>query len=85
MKYGKKLKFGDTIGLIAPSGAVRTEGAVVRAVEETKRMGFKVKLGPVMVSPWRKLCQVPEMPYRVTLWGSSNRFASTNISSSSSL
>ena len=45
MKYGKKLKFGDTIGLIAPSGAVRTEGAVARAVEETKRMGFKVKLG----------------------------------------
>ena len=45
MKYGKKLKFGDTIGLIAPSGAVRTEGAVARAVEETKRMGFNVKLG----------------------------------------
>ena len=45
MKYGKKLKFGDTIGLIAPSGAVRTEGAVARAVEETKRMGFMVKLG----------------------------------------
>ena len=45
MKYGKKLKFGDTIGLIAPSGAVRTEGAVARAVEETERMGFKVKLG----------------------------------------
>ncbi len=45
MKYGKKLKFGDTIGLIAPSGAVRTKGAVARAVEETKRMGFKVKLG----------------------------------------
>ena len=45
MKYGKKLKFGDTIGLICPSGAVRTAGAVERAVEETKRMGFKVKLG----------------------------------------
>lgn len=45
MKYGKKLKFGDTIGLIAPSGTVRTAGAVARAVEETKRMGFKVKLG----------------------------------------
>ena len=45
MKYAKKLKFGDTIGLIAPSGAVRTSGAVARAVEETKRMGFKVKLG----------------------------------------
>ena len=45
MKYGKKLKFGDTIGLLAPSGAMRTEGAIERAVEETKRMGFKVKLG----------------------------------------
>ena len=45
MNYGKKLKFGDTIGLIAPSGAMRTEGAIERAVEETKRMGFNVKLG----------------------------------------
>lgn len=45
MIYGKKLKFGDTLGFIAPSGAVRTEGAIERAVEETKRMGFKVKLG----------------------------------------
>ena len=45
MKYGKKLKFGDTIGLIAPSGPMRTEGAIERAVAETERMGFKVKLG----------------------------------------
>ncbi len=45
MKYGKKLKFGDTIGLIAPSGAMRTEGAIERAIAETERMGFKVKLG----------------------------------------
>lgn len=45
MIYGKKLKFGDTIGLIAPSGAMRTEGAIERAVAETQRMGFKVKLG----------------------------------------
>ena len=45
MNYGKKLKFGDTIGLIAPSGAMRTEGAIERAVEETKCMGFNVKLG----------------------------------------
>ena len=45
MIYGKKLKFGDTIGLIAPSGAMRTEGAIERAVKETERMGFKVKLG----------------------------------------
>ncbi len=45
MIYGKKLKFGDTLGLIAPSGAVRTEGAIARAAAETERMGFKVKLG----------------------------------------
>ena len=45
MIYGKKLKFGDTLGFIAPSGAVRTEGAIERAVKETERMGFKVKLG----------------------------------------
>jgi len=45
MQKGKKLKFGDTIGFIAPSGAVRTEGAIERAVQETERMGFRVKLG----------------------------------------
>ena len=45
MIYGKKLRFGDTLGFIAPSGAVRTEGAIERAVEETRRMGFNVKLG----------------------------------------
>lgn len=45
MNYGKKLQFGSTIGFIAPSGAVRTEGAIEKAVAETERMGFKVKLG----------------------------------------
>ncbi|MGN0793370.1 MAG: LD-carboxypeptidase [Aristaeellaceae bacterium] len=45
MLYGKKLKFGDTIGFIAPSGAVRTPGAIEAAVAETERMGFRVKLG----------------------------------------
>lgn len=45
MLKAKKLHFGDTIGLIAPSGAVRTEGAIDKAVAETKRMGFNVKLG----------------------------------------
>ena len=45
MIYGKKLKFGDTIGFVAPSGAVRTEGTIERAVRETERMGFRVKLG----------------------------------------
>ncbi len=45
MIYGKKLKFGDTIGFVAPSGAVREEGAIERAAAETERMGFKVKFG----------------------------------------
>lgn len=45
MRYGKRLQLGDTIGLIAPSGANRTPGAVERAVEGTKRMGFCVKVG----------------------------------------
>ncbi len=45
MLKAKKLKFGDTIGFIAPSGAVRTEGAIERALQETERMGFRVKLG----------------------------------------
>lgn len=45
MIYGKRLKFGDTLGFVAPSGAVRQEGAVERTVQETQRMGFRVKLG----------------------------------------
>ena len=45
MLLGKKLEKGDTIGLIAPSGAVRTEGAIEKAIAETERMGYRVKLG----------------------------------------
>lgn len=45
MICGKKLKFGDTLGLIAPSGAVRQSDAVELAIKETERMGFRVKLG----------------------------------------
>lgn len=45
MLYGKKLNFGDTIGLIAPSGAFRTPGALDAAIAETERMGFRVKVG----------------------------------------
>lgn len=41
----KKLQFGDTIGIIGASGAVRVEGAVSRAVEYAQQLGFKVKLG----------------------------------------
>ena len=45
MLYGKKLKIGDTIGLIGPSGTVRKEGAVDRAIAYMQEMGFKVKVG----------------------------------------
>ncbi|MGN0992212.1 MAG: LD-carboxypeptidase [Candidatus Ventricola sp.] len=45
MRYGKRLKIGDTIGFIAPSGAVRTEGSIECAVAEAQKAGFRVKLG----------------------------------------
>ena len=45
MLFGKKLKFGDTIGLITPSGVLRKEGVIEGAVREIQRMGFKVKVG----------------------------------------
>ncbi len=45
MLYGKKLKYGDTIGLIGPSGTVREAGAVDQAIAYMQEMGFKVKVG----------------------------------------
>lgn len=45
MNFGKKLVPGATLGFIGPSGAVRTAEAIERAVAETERMGFRVKLG----------------------------------------
>ncbi len=45
MLYGKKLKLGDTIGLIGPSGTVREAGAVDQAIDYMKKLGFKVKVG----------------------------------------
>ena len=45
MLYGRKLKKGDTIGLVGPSGAIRVEGALARGVAELERMGYRVKLG----------------------------------------
>ena len=45
MQYGKRLKPGDTIGFIGPSGAVRTEGAIERSAAQTEKMGYKVKFG----------------------------------------
>lgn len=45
MNFGKRLQKGDTIGFIGPSGMVRTEGSIERAIEATEKMGFKVKRG----------------------------------------
>ncbi len=45
MLYGKKLKTGDTIGIIGPSGVMRTAGAVDQAVEYAKELDFQIKLG----------------------------------------
>lgn len=41
----KRLQFGDTLGIIGPSGAVRTAGAVERAAQYAQSLGFKVKIG----------------------------------------
>ncbi len=64
MLYGKKLKFGDTIGLIAPSGAVRTPGALDRAIAETERMGFRVKVGESCTSKYGYLSGTDEVRAR---------------------
>lgn len=40
----KALKFGDTIGIIAPASP-STEEKIIKAKEELKKIGFKVKIG----------------------------------------
>jgi len=45
MRFGRQLKKGDTIGLVGPSGAIRTAGALEKSVAMVEEMGFKVKLG----------------------------------------
>ena len=55
MLKGKRLKPGDTIGLIGPSGAVRKEGAVDRAIAYMQELGYKVKVKP-MQGEYIKLC-----------------------------
>lgn len=45
MLHGKRLKIGDTIGLIGPSGSIRTPGSLEKAVRLVEKMGFRVKLG----------------------------------------
>lgn len=64
MLYGKKLKIGDTIGLIGPSGAVRKEGAVDRAIVYMQEMGFKVKVGESAHAKYGYLSGTDEMRAR---------------------
>ena len=45
MLLGKKLKRGDTIGLVGPSGTVREAGAVDQAIAYLEEIGFRVKVG----------------------------------------
>lgn len=45
MRFGRQLKKGDTIGLIGPSGSIRTAGSLEKSVAMVEEMGFKVKLG----------------------------------------
>lgn len=45
MIYGKPLKKGATIGLVGAAGAIRSPGTLEKCVEETEKLGFRVKLG----------------------------------------
>ena len=62
MRYGKRLRQGDTIGFIAPSGAVRTEGAIEQAVAEAEKAGFRVKLGESCGQKYGSLSGKTEIP-----------------------
>lgn len=64
MQKPKKLQFGDTLGFIGPSGAVRAEGAVGRAVEYAENLGFKVKLGESANAKYGYLSGTDEMRAR---------------------
>lgn len=41
----KALRPGDTIGLVGPSGAIRTDDGLERSVKLLEEMGYKVKVG----------------------------------------
>lgn len=56
----KKLKLGDTIGIVAP-GSPTTEEKVEKAYEKLKEMGFKVKLGKSCYSKYGYLAGRDEL------------------------
>lgn len=41
----KRLKIGDTIGIVAPASPAKTKTEIKRAIFEIEKLGFKVKLG----------------------------------------
>jgi muramoyltetrapeptide carboxypeptidase len=43
--FPKALEPGDTVGLVGPSGSIRSEGGLERAADAVKALGFRVKLG----------------------------------------
>jgi muramoyltetrapeptide carboxypeptidase len=43
--FPKALEPGGAVGLVGPSGSIRSEGGLKRAVEAVKALGFRVKLG----------------------------------------
>lgn len=45
MQKARKVKKGDTIGLIGPSGAIRTAGSLEKSIALVEELGFKVKVG----------------------------------------
>ncbi len=45
IQYPRPLRQGATVGLIAPSGAIRSENGLGRAIDAVKAQGFHVKLG----------------------------------------
>jgi muramoyltetrapeptide carboxypeptidase len=45
MNKPKALKIGDTIGLVAPSGALRHEGLLEKSIKVLEQQGFKIVIG----------------------------------------
>ena len=56
---GTALKFGDVIGIIAPSGCTKPENIKI-PLENLKKLGFNIKLGESCVSSWYKFAGTDE-------------------------
>ena len=41
----KAVRPGDTLGLVGPSGAIRTEDGLERSIKLLEDMGYRVKVG----------------------------------------